>query len=226
MRRWRPARRMRYRVADGRGGHVGSTEFDEFQPRARSRRCWSAAAGSGRLPERRRKALGITKVTPGRVPRGDQGAAGGAARLFPAPAGARRAAAAGAAAGERRRAPPCWASATAEDRSDGEKLLVTKAGADKADPLIRYVVDDEFGAIAHKDKGFADWVMFWRRASPRRSPALTAGRPAPTPRRPIDAGGRGRAHPEADRRPAGGHRPRPAQPRDDQAAGPLGLADA
>src|SRR5258708_32600179 len=43
----------------------------------------------------------------------------------------------------------------ADVRSDGEKLLVTRAGGDKADPLIRYVVDDEFGAIAHKDKSFA-----------------------------------------------------------------------
>ena len=50
----------------------------------------------------------------------------------------------------------------AEKRSEGEKLLVQKAGADKADPLIRYVVDDEFGDIAHKDKSFADRVMFWR----------------------------------------------------------------
>jgi len=50
----------------------------------------------------------------------------------------------------------------AEQRSDGEKLLVSKAGADKADPLIRYVVDDEFGDIAHKEKSFADRVMFWR----------------------------------------------------------------
>ena len=49
-----------------------------------------------------------------------------------------------------------------EARSDGEKLLVTKAGADKADPLIRYVVDDEFGDVAHKEKSFADKVMFWR----------------------------------------------------------------
>jgi len=49
-----------------------------------------------------------------------------------------------------------------EVRSDGEKLLVAKAGADKADPLIRYVVDDEFGDVAHKDKSFADKVMFWR----------------------------------------------------------------
>ena len=50
-----------------------------------------------------------------------------------------------------------------EARSDGEKLLVAKAGADKADPLVRYVVDDEFGDIAHKDKSFADKVMFWRK---------------------------------------------------------------
>ncbi|HEY2752067.1 DUF3035 domain-containing protein [Phenylobacterium sp.] len=49
-----------------------------------------------------------------------------------------------------------------EARSDGEKLLVAKAGAEKADPLIRYVVDDEFGDVAHKDKSFADRVMFWR----------------------------------------------------------------
>ncbi len=49
-----------------------------------------------------------------------------------------------------------------ESRSAGEKLLVAKAGADKADPLIRYVVDDEFGDVAHKEKSFADRVMFWR----------------------------------------------------------------
>src|SRR5476651_1905228 len=44
----------------------------------------------------------------------------------------------------------------AEVRSQGEKLLASKAGGDKADPLIRYVVDDEFGGVAHKDKSFAD----------------------------------------------------------------------
>ncbi|MGH7023836.1 MAG: DUF3035 domain-containing protein [Caulobacteraceae bacterium] len=54
----------------------------------------------------------------------------------------------------------------ASDRSEGEKLLDTKAGGDKADPLIRYVVDDEFGSLAHKDKSFADWVMFWHRGKP------------------------------------------------------------
>jgi hypothetical protein len=51
----------------------------------------------------------------------------------------------------------------AEARSDGEKLLVAKAGADKADPLVRYVVDDEFGALAHKEPSFADRVLFWRK---------------------------------------------------------------
>jgi hypothetical protein len=50
-----------------------------------------------------------------------------------------------------------------ESRSDGEKLLVSKAGADRADPLVRFVVDDEFGDIAHKDKSFADRVIFWRK---------------------------------------------------------------
>jgi len=54
----------------------------------------------------------------------------------------------------------------AETRSDGEKLLVARAGGDKADPLIRYVVDDEFGNVAHKDKSFADRVMFWRKDKP------------------------------------------------------------
>lgn len=48
-------------------------------------------------------------------------------------------------------------------RSVGEQVLVTKAGAASADPLIRYVVDDEFGDVAHKEKSFADRVMFWRK---------------------------------------------------------------
>lgn len=59
-----------------------------------------------------------------------------------------------------------------EARSEGEKLLVAKAGADKADPLIRYVVDDEFGDVAHKEKSFADKVMFWH--SSKATPAPIA----------------------------------------------------
>ena len=70
----------------------------------------------------------------------------------------------------------------AEARTDGEKLLVAKAGADKADPLIRYVVDDEFGDVAHKEKSFADKVMFWRADKPANpeAPAVVADNsPAP-----------------------------------------------
>ncbi len=55
---------------------------------------------------------------------------------------------------------------TAEARSQGEKLLVAKAGADKADPLVRYVVDDEFGELAHKEPSFADRVLFWKKNAP------------------------------------------------------------
>jgi hypothetical protein len=51
-------------------------------------------------------------------------------------------------------------------RSQGENLLVAKAGVERADPLIRYVVDDEFGDIAHKEKSFADRVLFWRKDAP------------------------------------------------------------
>ena len=68
----------------------------------------------------------------------------------------------------------------AETRSEGEKLLVSKAGADKADPLIRYVVDDEFGDVAHKEKSFADRVMFWRGVKAPKSEATAAAEtPAP-----------------------------------------------
>jgi hypothetical protein len=72
----------------------------------------------------------------------------------------------------------------AEVRSDGEKLLVAKAGADKADPLIRYVVDDEFGDVAHKDKSFADRVMFWKSDKAPAAPANAAADNTPAP---IDA---------------------------------------
>jgi len=51
-------------------------------------------------------------------------------------------------------------------RSEGEKLLTTRAGVGKADPLIRYMVDDEFGEVSHKDKTFADTVMFWKKPAP------------------------------------------------------------
>lgn len=68
----------------------------------------------------------------------------------------------------------------AAGRSQGEQLLVAKAGVDRADPLIRYVVDDEFGDIAHKEKSFADTVMFWRDSSSSAAPSAPgADTPAP-----------------------------------------------
>lgn len=48
-------------------------------------------------------------------------------------------------------------------RSGGEQQLVAQAGGDRADPLARYVVDDEFGDLAHKEEGWANRIMFWRR---------------------------------------------------------------
>ena len=73
----------------------------------------------------------------------------------------------------------------AEDRSEGEKLLATRAGGDKADPLIRYVVDDEFGAIAHKEPSFADKVMFWKKDNKVATTPLANAPGAATPA-PID----------------------------------------
>ena len=71
----------------------------------------------------------------------------------------------------------------AEARSDGEKLLVAKAGADKADPLIRYVVDDEFGDVSHKEASFADKVMFWKSDKKPATPAAAGADTAA----PVDA---------------------------------------
>ena len=74
------------------------------------------------------------------------------------------------------------------DRSDGEKLLALKAGADKADPLIRYVVDDEFGSLAHKEPSFADRVMFWRKSGDvKKSGAVTASQAGAETPAPVDA---------------------------------------
>ncbi|HYD45982.1 MAG TPA: DUF3035 domain-containing protein [Phenylobacterium sp.] len=72
----------------------------------------------------------------------------------------------------------------AQARSDGEKLLVAKAGANQADPLIRYVVDDEFGDVAHKEKSFADRVMFWRDGDQAAAAPPAPGSDTPAP---VDA---------------------------------------
>ena len=62
------------------------------------------------------------------------------------------------------------------------------------------MVDDEFGDVAHKDKSFADQVMFWRKDKPR------AGRRPPRADNaaPIDAAAEEDTDHQADRRQAGG----------------------
>jgi len=74
----------------------------------------------------------------------------------------------------------------AQDRSQGEKLLSAKAGGDKADPLVRYVVDDEFGEIAHKDPSFADRVLFWKKDKTDQKAAETAKASGAETPAPID----------------------------------------
>jgi hypothetical protein len=74
----------------------------------------------------------------------------------------------------------------AASRSDGEKLLVAKAGVDKADPLIRFVVDDENGDLAHKDESFASKVMFWKKDG-KTAAAPTAAETGATDAAPVDA---------------------------------------
>jgi hypothetical protein len=74
----------------------------------------------------------------------------------------------------------------ATQRSQGETLLVDRAGGQKADPLIRYMVDDQFGSIAHKDKSFADMVMFWKKGEPATvTPAQASGALTPAPLDPV-----------------------------------------
>jgi Protein of unknown function (DUF3035) len=58
-------------------------------------------------------------------------------------------------------------------RTSGEQALAAQAGADRADPLARYVVDDEFGDLAHKEESWARRLMFWRRNDPSSQTAIT-----------------------------------------------------
>ena len=73
-----------------------------------------------------------------------------------------------------------------EARSEGEKLLASKAGADKADPLVRYVVDDEFGDLAHKEPSFADRVIFWKKSRPAGPKVATASNTGANTAAPLD----------------------------------------
>ncbi|HAQ34359.1 MAG: hypothetical protein CMF74_09395 [Maricaulis sp.] len=48
------------------------------------------------------------------------------------------------------------------DGSDGETLLVARAGAGEADPFIREIVDGETGAVVRKTRSFTDQILFWQ----------------------------------------------------------------
>ena len=73
----------------------------------------------------------------------------------------------------------------AVSRTQGEQLFVAQAGAGKADPLARYVVDDEFGDLAYKDASFADKVLFWRK--PEAPAAVNANAQLASEATPVDA---------------------------------------
>jgi len=47
-------------------------------------------------------------------------------------------------------------------RSQGEQVLLSKAGADKALPGIRKTVNEETTSMIEADKSFADKVLFWQ----------------------------------------------------------------
>jgi hypothetical protein len=48
---------------------------------------------------------------------------------------------------------------TGTTASDGEKLLVARAGGTNADPRIRAVIDEETGGVSRKPLTFADRIM-------------------------------------------------------------------
>ncbi len=50
--------------------------------------------------------------------------------------------------------------------SDGEQLLVAKAGGAEADPVIRQRVDIEAGGVTRKTDEFTNLLLFWRGSEP------------------------------------------------------------
>ncbi len=54
------------------------------------------------------------------------------------------------------------ADAAPGEPSQGEVALLVNAGADRVDPNIRAVLEEESGRLRQKDKGFTDKILFWR----------------------------------------------------------------
>lgn len=60
-----------------------------------------------------------------------------------------------------------FGSAAASDggaggRDRGETVLLARAGADKADPNIRRVIEEESSTLAQRDESFVDDLIFWQ----------------------------------------------------------------
>mgnify|MGYP003111194906 CR=1 FL=1 len=49
--------------------------------------------------------------------------------------------------------------------SDGEALLIARAGGGEADPFIRAIIDGESASVVRKSSAFADQILFWGRGS-------------------------------------------------------------
>lgn len=46
--------------------------------------------------------------------------------------------------------------------TDGEALLVARAGGGEADPFIRAIIDGETAAVVRKSTAFSNQILFWR----------------------------------------------------------------
>jgi len=56
--------------------------------------------------------------------------------------------------------------AAAQADTAGEKVILTKAGADKTTPDIRRVVNEETSQMVEADDHFVDHLMFWQDKGP------------------------------------------------------------
>lgn len=61
-------------------------------------------------------------------------------------------------------APPV--AAPGDTRSAGERALLAAAGADRTQPNIRQLVNNETEEFNESDKRFLDYIVFWRKQSP------------------------------------------------------------
>jgi len=61
---------------------------------------------------------------------------------------------------------PANGTSSMAGRSPGERALLAAAGAERADPNIRAVVDSETGLLNEQDEGFLDFLVFWRDDEP------------------------------------------------------------